>query len=997
MQIKRVFSAILALALVLSIGATGAFAAGDKPWYEKDYWENEKLLELGAELPTYNADTKQYEIGTPEQLLYLSGIWNPEDTNGDGVPDAPNNGTYVLTADLDMAPLMKQIGAVLTKEAKEPREGFMPPIGSETDQAGKDPADTKCAFFGTFDGQGYTISNARIERMGSKYAGLFGNIGHDYNIGFVRNLAVKDIYVKSLASCGLLAGAVYGDVDNCIVTGTIECSQKTAGGLAGKIKKNENGYMGTVRNSFVYADITVYGKGSENGAAGGVTSAQSDGGRIYNTYVGGKLTVLGKKATAVGGVSGNLNAGQALENTVMLLQSIQVEDGTDIGLLCGGYSGETGSHVLNNYVWEGTAFSGHVSNDHPETAAYESVDAATLLSKAFYADTLGWDFADTWAWVGDETRGYPTPIQFAGSVAAPEAMVEQIAEDLTVRTSVLRPTEPMVNVSYAEEETIITSTLTLPEGSAAKGASLYYGAQKDGAGFASVAMTDNGDGSYSVAFPKTAEGDWYYYLAADVEGETVTFPTDIAQCLLLRLLSADAKLAPKHITLSPGETYSTVGIAWITDEDGLTAELRYREAGAADWSAVLPVTDIYSGEVPGGRGAFTSYSVDLTGLAPATAYEYQAVTNDGAEAYEAEIGAFTTLPDAQKFSFLAISDLQSTTEEGYLPFLHTMNAFVQDSLGGTDFVVNLGDLTEDCSVPQWNYMFKTLGGYYANSLNAFVPGNHEAKGDPTYNIFKAHTNQPGGLEDEYIGETTGSFIVGDVCFVMLNTEPYSGLADADTVADKAAFYAKQKEWAQRVFEASGCSWRIVTAHAGLIQDDPVATEFLEKMCDELNVDLYFNGHIHNYYRATVREGKAVNAGDGTVFITTSPMGRKFDDFRPGTIDELLQFQTGGQEDARQYFTQVIADENGLTVTAYQLTKEGDDTSKGTFTDFTAIDSVQLTQSLSSRFGGASAGTAADDAGTQPKAGATIYIAAAVVVVLIAGAGIVIYQKKKKQA
>jgi hypothetical protein len=46
-------------------------------------------------------------------------------------------------------------------------------------------------------------------------------------------------------------------------------SGKTAGGIAGKVKKNDNGYLGTVSNCFVYADILVRGEGDENGAAGG--------------------------------------------------------------------------------------------------------------------------------------------------------------------------------------------------------------------------------------------------------------------------------------------------------------------------------------------------------------------------------------------------------------------------------------------------------------------------------------------------------------------------------------------------------------------------------------------------------------------------------------------------------------------------------------------------------------------------------------------------------
>lgn len=875
-----------------------------------------------------------------------------------------------------MTELMASIGQKLSALSGTKTEGYMPPIAAETDET--EEGGVHCAFFGTFDGQGHAISNLRIVRMNDKYAGFFGNIGHDYGEGTARNLALVNIRVECLASCGLLAGAIYGDVENCAVIGSIDCLEKTAGGLAGKIKKNENAYLGTARNCFVYADITVRGQGSENGAVGGVTSAQSDGGRIYNCYVGGSITVLGEGADSVGGITGGLKSGQALENSVMLLSGIHVEDGTNIGLLCGDYSGETGSHLVNNFVWNGTTLTGCVTSDHPEGAAYISVDAATILSKSLYTDALGWDFENLWAWVGTDESGYPMLAQFIGSDAALTSMGTQIAQDLTVTAPVLRASEPMTNAGFAGDEIALTCSLTLPDGVAASGATLCYGTDKDGSAFASpLPMADNGDGSYTAIFPETAEGIWYYYFAAEVGGKTVTFPSDLSACLRLDIASAASKLTPKQITVSPGETCDRIGIAWITSEGGLTAELRYREAGGSDWM-IAEVSDIETVEIGGGRGEITGYSVDLTGLAPETQYEYMAVTSDGTEDYQSDIYTFTTLPTGNGYSFMVVSDLQATTEEGYLPFLYTMQGFVANELGGVDFVINLGDLSEDgSSLPQWRYMFNTLGDYFATSLNAFIAGNHESSGDLNATIYKAQTNLPGGLDDPYIGETTGSFIVGDACFVMLNTEPYTGLDGADIAADKMAYYEMQKAWAKQAFEASGCRWRIIAAHAGLIQDDPTATAFLEAMCDELNVDLYFNGHIHNCYRACARGGAAAETGSGTTFITTSPMGRKFDDFEPGVIDGLVQFQTGGSTDPRQYFTLVTVTNEGLAVAAYQLAEAGDDTKAAIFGSFTQIDGITLTQSLSEKYAAPAATpeateAPADQAQTAPNPSSAIW-------------------------
>ena len=106
------------------------------------------------------------------------------------------------------------------------------------------------------------------------------------------------------------------------------------------------------------------------------------------------------------------------------------------------------------------------------------------------------------------------------------------------------------------------------------------------------------------------------------------------------------------------------------------------------------------------------------------------------------------------------------------------------------------------------------------------------------------------------------------------------------------------------------------------------------------MDLYFNGHIHNYFRATVNgRGEKADPGDATTFVTTSPMGMKFDDY-DGELDGVLGFQTGGHSDERQYFTYVEVREDGITVTAYQRTQAGD-ASITKCGDYTVIDSFAI--------------------------------------------------------
>ena len=925
---KRISTLILAVFMVCGLFCVSSAAADTEQWWEQDVWSTDVLVSLGAVLPDYDPASDTYRISAPEQLLYLSGLWKPEDTNGDHAPDAPCGGTYVLTQDLDMSPLLERIGAVIADKTGNDTKGFMPPIGALADN-GKEEG-VHCAFFGTFDGQGHAIRNLRVVRMGNKYCGLFGNVGHDFGEGYVKNLAILDAEIKGLSSCGILAGSLYGDADNVVCTGKIDCREKNAGGLAGKIKRNENGYCGIARNCFVDCEIIVRGKGNENGAAGGITASCSGGGQVVNCYAAGSIEIGGEEADSVGGLIGNLKGGTAVDNNVMLLSEIDGgDDSQNIGYLCGNYAGDSGSHIHGNVVWNGTRLMGGVSSTHPEEAAYALVGSEQIRSKELY-ESLGWDLDDVWTWVGDESDGYPMIRAFADAVD----LKDRIDGRLIVSAPVLRLSEPMKNSAYSGE-TVRIDALLAPEGVTAGEALVHLGTGKKRSACTETVPMQRTEAGFTADLSLDI-GTYYYYCTVEADGRKLSFPTE--GTVRLDVVSETVRYVPEQLTLTPGATAAEMCFNWITAADGLSAELRWRERDESSWT-VVPVTEIERVNVRGDHGTFTSYSVDLTGLKPGTDYKYMAVTKDGTNDYQSSVYEFRTLPAQKAFSFVLVSDLQSTNEEGYLPFLYTDQTFLTDTLH-PDFIVNLGDLTEDDTMAEWTYLFDQLQGVLATTPTAYVPGNHESKGDVVYSHFKGRTNLPRGIDDEMLAETTASFVVGDVCFVILNTEPYTGIDGADASQDKLRFYEQQKAWAKDVLEASGCAYRIVLAHAGLVQKDDAATAFLEQMCEELQVDLFFNGHIHNYFRATVNgSGEKAEPGEATTFVTISPMGMKFDEYG-GELDGLLGFQTGGQSDERQYLAYVEVTEEGIVVTAYQRTEAGDASPKKC-ADYTAIDSFAI--------------------------------------------------------
>ena len=122
--------------------------------------------------------------------------------------------------------------------------------------------DSSKKFKGTFNGDGYTVSNLTISGNNS-YLGLFGNLGGG---GTVKNVALTkvniggDTFVGGLVgynsggtvqNCsisgtiggrylvgGLVAANDFGTIDNCKVSGTVSCTDHHGGGLVGS---NNNG------------------------------------------------------------------------------------------------------------------------------------------------------------------------------------------------------------------------------------------------------------------------------------------------------------------------------------------------------------------------------------------------------------------------------------------------------------------------------------------------------------------------------------------------------------------------------------------------------------------------------------------------------------------------------------------------------------------------------------------------------------------------------------
>ncbi|MDZ7772340.1 MAG: hypothetical protein U5K31_06340 [Balneolaceae bacterium] len=288
-------------------------------------------------------------------------------------------------------------------------------------------------FTGSFNGQGYTISNLFIDRGGQTDVGLFGYVSG----GAIRNLVIETADVTGGSHTGVLAGYLDGTaVDSVTASGTVVGADYT-GGLIGRILEEEGeaqvtdagagvtvtgasytgGLIGenaaAVLRSYATSNVTGTGTdtggllGTHNGtldesyASGNVTGDEKVGGlagvaapqsEIVNSYALGAVS----GNDTVGGLAGAVNSDSRI--------SLSFAAGTVTGNFdVGGFAGANAGTVENGY-WDeensGQSSGVGIGSDSGTTGL--TTDAMQGPSAEDEMDAL--DFADIWVTV---TNDYP--------------------------------------------------------------------------------------------------------------------------------------------------------------------------------------------------------------------------------------------------------------------------------------------------------------------------------------------------------------------------------------------------------------------------------------------------------------------------------------------------------------------------------------------------------------------------------------------------------------
>ncbi len=284
-----------------------------------------------------------YSISTAEELEKLATMTN----NGlisQGVE-------FVLANNIDIS-------------AYSSGEGWKP-IGAYNQG---DTSDFSKAFQGVFDGNGYVVSNLRINRA-DRSQGLFGVT---YNAS-IKNLAIDSARATANHHSGVLIGSsnesdisnvtIYGDVyggsgrglligymiggsvDKCYAKGQVSTSSYSdnhdnGGGMIGAVATNAS-----VSNSF--CDVNII-NGRHN--TGGFVGSLDTGGIIENCYTVGSIDIVYDGNLNIGGFVGRAHtSGSNINNCYTLIEFVRKNPGQ------AGFAGNLGSgakmedcYVLSN-------------------------------------------------------------------------------------------------------------------------------------------------------------------------------------------------------------------------------------------------------------------------------------------------------------------------------------------------------------------------------------------------------------------------------------------------------------------------------------------------------------------------------------------------------------------------------------------------------------------------------------------------------------------------
>ncbi len=333
----------------------------------------------------------------------------------------------------------------------------------------------------------------------------------------------------------------------------------------------------------------------------------------------------------------------------------------------------------------------------------------------------------------------------------------------------------------------------------------------------------------------------------------------LATCLVFPVSAEEATIpgaTPTRISVAVnGDPSTQKGITWYTNERTASVVEIVDELGAPV-NAQIKYEDVFEWE-----GKFVHKAL-VSGLEAGKTYYYDV----GDETVRSAAGTFTTDNDDDKFSFVAIADIQAGNQENFMKGAKVAQAAFETA-PTAEFMVNLGDFTDDSTNEEWDYYDTAMKAINLGTTIVPVAGNHDGLGVEHWfnNMFNLDTSESVQIKDG----VNYSFDYGNAHFAVLNTNDILSISIA------------QLNWLENDLNSTDKDWKIVFLHKSPYSlgkdakwpDALYLQKSLTKVLDKCNVDLVMSGHDHQYLRTKALKNNKVNE-DGTVYVLSGTAGTK---------------------------------------------------------------------------------------------------------------------------
>jgi hypothetical protein len=299
-----------------------------------------------------------------------------------------------------------------------------------------------------------------------------------------------------------------------------------------------------------------------------------------------------------------------------------------------------------------------------------------------------------------------------------------------------------------------------------------------------------------------------------------------------------------------------------------TGRAEYRKNGTETaWTSVT--SSEYDGFI---------HHVVLTGLTPATSYDYRVYSENNRPS---QVFTFTTAPAGPStFSYIVLGDMQDGG--GYNDYSRRWEdvaAEIHDNQQDIDFLLMVGDMASDDYHDAWRIFFSKGRDLMAAKVTMPVIGNHDADNHSSES-FKYYFN----LKNQSVtSKSYYRFSWGNATFFALNSER------PDQFSDDPADDGRQYDWINghlSSITATDDTWVFAWWHkppydvanvhmAGQYAFRKVTRNFEEK------VDWVFTGHEHLYMRFKPLRWDGIVAGSygngsdqGVGYLTVAPAGNE---------------------------------------------------------------------------------------------------------------------------